>query len=39
MEVDERGTVWTSEYKGKRYYFCHPECKEIFDRDPEMFVE
>ncbi len=39
MEVDEEDALWTSEHRGKRFFFCHPGCKEIFDRDPELFVE
>ncbi len=27
-----------SEYKGKHYVFCCPECKEPFDQDPERYV-
>ena len=26
-------------YEGKRYYFCSPECLELFMEDPEMYIE
>jgi YHS domain-containing protein len=39
MDVDENGTVWVSERKGELYYFCHPVCKDLFDQDPEVFVD
>ncbi|MCA1594802.1 MAG: YHS domain-containing protein [Chloroflexi bacterium] len=25
-------------YKGKTYYFCCPECKPRFDKNPQKFV-
>jgi len=34
-----RMTSGKSEYKGKTYYFCCPECKEKFSRDPERYVK
>ncbi|MBI5586791.1 MAG: heavy metal translocating P-type ATPase [Deltaproteobacteria bacterium] len=27
-----------SEYHGKSYYFCNPNCKTKFDRDPEEYL-
>ena len=38
MEVDEATAEWTSEYKGKTYYFCAPGCKASFDKDPEKYL-
>ena len=38
MEVDEDTAAWTSEYKGRSYYFCAPGCKRMFDQDPERWV-
>ena len=26
-------------YEGKRYYFCSPECLELFMEDPELYIE
>ena len=34
MTVDEKTAKFTSEYKGKKYYFCAPGCKKKFDADP-----
>lgn len=28
----------SSEYGGKKYWFCDPECKAAFDREPEAFA-
>ena len=38
MEVDEASAAATSEYKGKKYYFCAPGCKRAFDQDPEKYL-
>lgn len=38
MMVDEKTATWTSEYKGKMYYFCAPGCKASFDKDPEKYL-
>lgn len=38
MTVDEKSAQHTSEYKGKKYYFCAPGCKKAFDDDPEKYV-
>jgi YHS domain-containing protein len=38
MEVDESNAQWTSDYKGKTYYFCAPGCKASFDKDPEKYL-
>jgi YHS domain-containing protein len=38
MEVDEEAAMWKSEYQGKTYYFCAPQCKATFDADPERFL-
>ncbi|MBP2132177.1 YHS domain-containing protein [Methanomicrobium sp. W14] len=39
MDVDEKTAEYTSEYKGKRYYFCAKGCKISFDKEPEKFLE
>ena len=39
MEVDPSKAAATSEYRGKRYYFCAPGCKETFDRNPDQYVQ
>ena len=38
MDVDETTAKYVSEYKGKKYFFCAPGCKAMFDRDPAKFV-
>ena len=38
MEVQETKAAATSEYKGKKYYFCAEACKEKFDREPEKYI-
>ena len=38
MMVDEARAAATSIYKGKKYYFCNPRCRERFDADPERFL-
>jgi len=38
MEVEEGQAAATSEYKGKKYYFCAVGCKKAFDQDPEKYL-
>ncbi len=38
MTVDEKTAKFTSEYKGKKYYFCGPGCKKKFDADPAKYA-
>jgi YHS domain-containing protein len=38
MTVDEKTAKFTSEYKGKTYYFCAPGCKKKFDADPSKYA-
>ena len=38
MTVDEKKVVATSEYKGKKYYFCALGCKKAFDQSPEKYL-
>ena len=38
MDVEESKAVATSEYKGKKYYFCAKGCKIAFDKDPEKYL-
>ena len=33
-----KAAVGHSTYKGKTYYFCCPECKPAFDRNPAKYV-
>jgi len=39
MEVDEKTAQYTSEFKGKTYFFCAPGCKRMFDENPEKYAE
>ena len=34
MEVDEKLSPVTSEVSGDVFYFCCPNCKARFDKDP-----
>ena len=38
MEVDEKKAKWTSEYHGKKFFFCAPGCKHMFDKNPEKWA-
>jgi len=38
MEVEESKAAATSEYKGKKYYFCAVGCKKAFDQNPEKYL-
>ena len=39
MTIDSAKAAATSEYKGKKYYFCAPGCKKAFDKDPEKYIK
>ena len=36
---DVRKSAGKSVYKGKTYYFCCPECKPKFDKNPAKYVK
>ena len=38
MNVEEAKAVATSEYKGKKYYFCAMGCKRAFEKSPEKYL-
>jgi YHS domain-containing protein len=38
MTVNEKKAAATSEYKGKKYYFCAMGCKKAFDQDLEKYL-
>ena len=38
MKVEESKAAATSEYKGKKYYFCAAGCKKAFDQNPEKYI-
>jgi YHS domain-containing protein len=35
----ETDTAATSEYRGKKYYFCSAACKSKFDAAPDSYIE
>ena len=38
MMIAPAESVGSTEYKGTRYYFCHPSCLSRFEADPESFL-
>ena len=38
MEAAESKVAATSEFKGKKYYFCAVGCKKAFDQNPEKYL-
>jgi YHS domain-containing protein len=38
MQVNEKTANYKAEIRGKTYYFCSPECKSSFDKNPERYV-
>ncbi|MFC1873330.1 YHS domain-containing protein [Chloroflexota bacterium] len=38
MKVDEGKAAATSEYQGKKYYFCAQGCKKAFDKEPGKYL-
>lgn len=39
MQVDEKRAAATSEYMGKKYFFCAVGCKKAFDKDPGKYLK
>ncbi len=39
MYVEEKDSIFFSEYKGKKYYFCSQLCKIGFDENPDHFIK
>ena len=39
MEIEDKKAKATSEYKGKKYYFCATGCKATFDKNPDKYTE
>ena len=35
MMIDDKSAAATSEYNGKRYFFCSKDCKVEFDKNPK----
>jgi Cu+-exporting ATPase len=38
MDIETATAAGKSEYKGQRYYFCGPKCKEKFDLKPGKYL-
>jgi YHS domain-containing protein len=38
MTVEEKTARFTTNYKGKTYYFCAPGCKKAFEANPEKYL-
>ena len=38
MTVDEMTAKFTSEFKGKKYFFCAAGCTKKFDTDPAKYA-
>jgi Uncharacterized conserved protein len=38
MSVDEKSSKYSSQYRGKTYYFCSRACKDRFDNNPERYA-
>ena len=38
MVIEQGDAVGTSDYQGKRYYFCSQDCKVEFDENPEDYA-
>ncbi len=39
MEVITATATLVSEFEGKKYFFCSPNCKETFDKNPEEYKD
>ncbi|GBF08316.1 conserved hypothetical protein [Aeropyrum pernix] len=38
MEVETSSAMYKTVYKGKIYYFCSPQCKTAFEKNPEYYL-
>jgi Cu+-exporting ATPase len=39
MTIEDSTATATSDYQGKRYYFCSKDCKTQFDESPDDYAE
>jgi YHS domain-containing protein len=39
MEVTAKSAKFKSTHRGKTYYFDSKGCKDVFDKDPQKYVE
>jgi YHS domain-containing protein len=38
MNVDENSAQYQTQYGGKKYSFCSPDCKTKFEKQPEQYA-
>lgn len=38
IDIETATAAGRTEYKGKTYYFCGPDCKVKFDLQPEQYL-
>jgi YHS domain-containing protein len=38
MELSLEEAKFSAEYKGETYYFCSENCKEHFQKNPDMYL-
>jgi len=38
MEIEDSTAAGKTQYQGTTYYFCHVNCKNKFDKQPEKFI-
>ena len=38
MMIDDKSAAATSEYNGRRYFFCSKDCKAEFDENPQEYA-
>ncbi len=38
MDVKDDKNSITSDFRGQTYHFCSDKCKNMFDQDPEKFL-
>ncbi len=39
MNVDPNTAAAKAEYQGQTYYFCAPDCKVAFEKNPEKYLK
>lgn len=39
MDVEIARAAASADYEGRTYYFCSLQCKDDFERQPEIYVE
>jgi YHS domain-containing protein len=39
MDIEQDEAAGQSDFQGKTFYFCSNECKEKFDRSPQIYAK